>query len=110
MNEQLRNLTKFSATSDNLPHDDDSFTNETEESPWRTDQHLNVLYIIYAVGYTLIIVFGTIGNILVFIVMGKGSMRDVSTCFYMRMLALADTGKLNLEVLIFFLGQCLPKA
>lgn len=99
MNEHLRNLSKLF---DDVPHDDESFTNETEESPWRTDQHLNVLYIIYAVGYTVIIVFGTIGNILVFIVMGKGSMRDVSTCFYMRMLALADTGKLNLAVLMLF--------
>ena len=76
-----------------VPHNDDSFANETEESPWRTDQHLDILYLIYAAGYSTIIVLGTIGNVLVFVVMGKGSMRDVSTCFYMRILALADTGR-----------------
>ena len=38
------------------------------------------------------LVFGTIGNILVFIIMRTGSLKDVSTCFYMSILALADTG------------------
>ena len=39
-----------------------------------------------------IIVFGTIGNILSFVIMRKGTLKKVSTCFYMAMLALADTG------------------
>ena len=39
-----------------------------------------------------IIVLGTIGNVLAFIVMRRGQMRHVSTCFYMAILALADTG------------------
>ena len=39
-----------------------------------------------------IIVLGTLGNVLAFIVMRRGSMRHVSTCFYMAILALADTG------------------
>ena len=38
-------------------------------------------------------VFGGIGNILTFIVMQRGSLKEVSTCFYMSVLALADTGK-----------------
>ena len=40
-----------------------------------------------------IIVFGTIGNLLTFIVMQRGSLKNSSTCFYMAMLALSDTGK-----------------
>ena len=39
-----------------------------------------------------IIVFGTLGNVLAFIVMRRGSMRQVSTCFYMVILVLADMG------------------
>ena len=39
-----------------------------------------------------IIVLGTLGNLLAFIVMRRGTMRHVSTCFYMAILALADTG------------------
>ena len=38
-------------------------------------------------------VFGGLGNILTFIVMQRGSLKDVSTCFYMSILAVADTGK-----------------
>ena len=40
----------------------------------------------------LAILFGTFGNVLSFIVMRRGSLKDVSTCFYMSMLAVADTG------------------
>ena len=39
-----------------------------------------------------IIVLGTLGNVLAFIVMRRGSLRHVSTCFYMAILALADLG------------------
>ena len=38
-------------------------------------------------------VVGGFGNILTFIVMQKASLKEVSTCFYMSMLALADRGK-----------------
>ena len=40
-----------------------------------------------------IIGFGTIGNLLIFIVMQRGSLKHSSTCFYMAILALVDTGK-----------------
>ena len=43
--------------------------------------------------YPILILFGTFGNLLVFIVMRRGSLKHVSTCFYMSILALADTGK-----------------
>ena len=41
----------------------------------------------------VIIVGGTVGNLLTFCVMRRGSMKKVSTCFYMAILALADTDK-----------------
>ena len=42
--------------------------------------------------YPVVIILGTIWNLLTFIIMQKGSLKKVSTCFYMSMLALADTG------------------
>ena len=41
----------------------------------------------------VIIVFGTLGNVLSFIVMRRRLLRYVSTCFYMSILALVDTGE-----------------
>ena len=48
-----------------------------------------------------IIVLGTLGNVLAFIVMRRGSMRHVSTCFYMAILALADTGNSHFDLSYF---------
>ena len=43
---------------------------------------------------------GTIGNMMAFFVMQGGSLRKVSTCFYMSVLALVDTGKLLLPCVV----------
>ena len=40
----------------------------------------------------ILVLFGTVGNILSFYLMRRGSVGDLSTCFYMSMLAVADTG------------------
>ena len=49
----------------------------------------------------ILVLFGTIFNILSFYVMRRGSLKKVSTCFYMSILALADTGKLILSYIIY---------
>ena len=49
--------------------------------------------LITLVCYPIIILVGTIGNILTFIVMQRGSLKHSSTCFYMAVLALSDTSK-----------------
>ena len=41
----------------------------------------------------VLIVFGTIGNGLSFYIMRQGSLKKMSTCFYLSILALADTCK-----------------
>ena len=46
----------------------------------------------------VIIAGGTVGNLLTFCVMRGGSMKRVSTCFYMAILALADTGKYSIPL------------
>ena len=43
--------------------------------------------------HPILILFGTFGNLLLFIGMRRGSLKHVSTCFYLSILALADTGK-----------------
>ena len=41
----------------------------------------------------ILIIIGTIGNFLSFYIMRRTSLKDVSSCFYMSVLALADTSK-----------------
>ena len=41
----------------------------------------------------ILILIGTIGNCLSFYIMRKTSLKDVSSCFYMSVLALADMGE-----------------
>ena len=55
------------------------------------EQDIGIL--ITLVCYPVIIIIGTIGNILTFIVMQRGSLKESSTCFYMAVLALSDTCK-----------------
>ena len=48
---------------------------------------------------TLLIV-GTIGNTLTFIIMQRGSLKHSTTCFYMSILALSDSCKYSLNTLL----------
>ena len=62
---------------------------------------------INSISFIALPVFGGFGNILTFIVMQRGSLKEVSTCFYISMLALADTGKYITEgCLNVFLCLC----
>ena len=49
--------------------------------------------LITVIFYPVIIIVGTIGNLLTFIVMQRGSLKHSSTCFYTAVLALSDTSK-----------------
>ena len=64
-------------------------TNNTKHFEWIDETARTVIM----VSYPIIIVLGTIGNLLTFVVMRRGSLKRSSTCFYMAILALADTGK-----------------
>ena len=44
----------------------------------------------------IIIVTGTIGNLLSLIILRTGDLKNLSTCFYMSVLAVADLGKVCL--------------
>ena len=43
------------------------------------------------------IIFGTVGNLLILFVMQKGSLKKIPICFYMSVLAFADTGNKSLK-------------
>ena len=71
---------EFSTVSLNITIKAENLTNSTEVS-WRAGLYDESLEYIYSSVLSIIIVFGTLGNVLVFHIMGKGSMRKVSTCF-----------------------------
>ena len=83
-----------------------SFSNKDFESlneswtfsmlPEAVDDLREVVRMMQVVGRPPIIVLGTIGNLLTFITMQRGSLKRMSTCFYMAILGLADTGKFSL--------------
>ena len=55
--------------------------------------YLDIEWWMMSVSHIFFPIIGGFGNILTFIVMQRGSLNEVSTCFYMSVLALADTGK-----------------
>ena len=71
--------------------------NQTELNQRAASNGINyeeITRMIHVIVRPLLIVCGTIGNMLSFYIMRRGSLKEVSTCFYMSILALADTGKL----------------
>ena len=51
-----------------------------------------IVRIVVIATFPVILIVGSIGNALTFVIMQKGSLKHSSTCFYMAMLAVADTG------------------
>ena len=60
-----------------------------------TGQPTQTVEIVRIIDLTIkpILVFGTLGNGLSFYIMRRTSLKNLSTCFYMSILALADTGE-----------------
>ena len=55
--------------------------------------YIDIEWWMNAISFIVFPAFGGFGNILTFIVMQRGSLKEISVCFYMSMLALSDTGK-----------------
>ena len=71
-----------------------SYVNETEiESPSNlSNRSINeVVRLLHVFIRPILIILGTYGNAVSFYIMRRGSLKEVSTCFYMAMLAIADT-------------------
>ena len=61
-----------------------------EQVIWTSEEIARLIQII---SRPILTIVGTIGNCLILYVMRRTSLRNVSTCFYMFLLALADSGK-----------------
>ena len=68
-------------------------SNEIEWNFSEKTKEEQIIRIIFIVTYLIIFTVGTIGNVLTFIVMQRGSLKHSSTCFCMAMLAVADSCK-----------------
>ena len=90
--EKTANTTFFNSTTQ-TPNVSEMFANTTDDYDDTSDGE--AARMVHVIGRPVLVVLGTIGNCLAFYVMRKGSLKNVSTCFYMAILALADTGKLN---------------
>ena len=77
----------------------DSIINESQQTLTHSrDQEL--ARILHLVIRPVLIVFGTIGNGLSFYIMRQGSLKKMSTCSYLSILALADTSKFCKSLLL----------
>ena len=80
------NISDVSAFNVNVTETDDS----TESTTWDNKEIARIIHVIVR---PTLVVFGTIGNTLSFYIMRRSSLKHLSTCFYMSILALADTGE-----------------
>ena len=81
-----------STTDGDLFNFTESFTNDTQHAG-STSKSGEIEEMLKLVIMPVLIVFGTIGNGLSFYIMRQGSLKKMSTCFYLSILALADTSK-----------------
>ena len=65
-----------------------------------SDENKEVARLIEVFIRPILFIFGTYGNAVSFYIMRRGSLKKVSTCFYMAMLAIADTRKYELHYII----------
>ena len=73
---------------------------QATDSLTNNDNYWTTAMMIQVVGRPILIVLGTIGNCLAFVVIQRGSLREVSTCFYMAILAVNDTGTKILPLIL----------
>ena len=92
----------YSTSENNQNTSDDSLNYSRTINFNRMDyQELRISRLLVITSLPIIIAVGTTGNVLTFIVMQRGSLKHSSTCFYMAMLALADTCKCVDSLLAF---------
>ena len=66
------------------------FTSVEEESKWTNEEIVRLIQIIFR---PILVIVGTIGNALTIYIMRRTSLKHLSTCFFMFVLALADSSK-----------------
>ena len=81
----------FSNLNASVIYSNESYNNETEISSAGFLSKDEVIHLAQVFIRPILVVSGTYGNAVSFYIMRRGSLKEVSTCFYMAMLAIADT-------------------
>ena len=66
------------------------FTSVEEAFKWTNDEIARLIQIIFR---PILVIVGRVGNSLIIYIMRRSSLRHLSTCFYMFLLAVADSSK-----------------
>ena len=85
-------VTENATVNGNVSNVTESLTNQTQPTKESSEDE-QLARVLELVIRPFLIVFGTIGNGLSFCIMRQGSLKKMSTCFYLSILALADTSK-----------------
>ena len=85
-------VTENSTANGNVSNATESLIDQIQETLSPSGDH-EMARMVNLVIRPILIVFGTIGNGLSFYIMRQGSLKKMSTCFYLSILALADTSK-----------------
>ena len=93
MAEHLTQMAVSSPASETVHHNWTNITLSSETADGNIVPHTEIVRMMEVISRPPIIVLGTIGNLLTFFAMRRGSLKEVSTCFYMAILGLADTGE-----------------
>ena len=94
----------FSSITEHITTLSEHITNNSVNSPTAQQNH-QVSKIVAILDITILptlLIVGTIGNLLTFIVMQRGSLKHSSTCFYMLILAISDSCKYSSNSLLIF--------
>ena len=67
-----------------------NFTSDNDTESGDVDPTKELRRMMRLIALLPIVILGTIGNLLTFITMQRGSLKSMSTCFYMAILGLAD--------------------
>ena len=86
------NLILSTTGSSNLSDIPSQSTVMEQSFKWTIEEIARMLQIVVR---PILLVIGTVGNFLTFYIMRRSSLKDVSSCFYMSFLALADSSKLT---------------
>ena len=81
-----------------VTYSNESYNKETEISSTGFLSKEEVIRLVQVFIRPILVVLGTYGNTLSFYIMRRGSLREVSTCFYMAMLAIADICELKFSL------------
>ena len=94
----MENSTEYSNVFTSNDTDFNATTTTTSDIDGNVDDAAEIARIIQIAVRPVLIVLGTVGNCLSFYVMRRGPLKKRSYCFYMAMLALADTGMYNVSL------------